>query len=56
MMAYMTDIEIAQATPMRPIAEIAQKAGIADEYLESYGRYKAKVDPRLLKESDRPEG
>lgn len=55
-MAYMTDIEIAQATPMRPIAEIAQKAGIADEYLESYGRYKAKVDPRLLKESDRPEG
>ena len=55
-MAYMTDIEIAQATPMRPIAEIAHKAGIADEYLESYGRYKAKVDPRLLKESDRPEG
>ena len=55
-MAYMTDIEIAQATPMRPIAEIAQRAGIADEYLESYGRYKAKVDPRLLKESDRPEG
>lgn len=55
-MAYMTDIEIAQATPMRPIAEIAQKAGIADEYLELYGRYKAKVDPRLLKESDRPEG
>lgn len=55
-MAYMTDIEIAQATPMRPIAEIAQKAGIADEYLESYGRYKAKVDPCLLKESDRPEG
>ena len=55
-MAYMTDIEIAQATPMRPIAEIAQKAGIADEYLEAYGRYKAKVDPRLLKESDRPEG
>lgn len=55
-MAYMTDIEIAQATPMRPIAEIAQKAGIADEYLESYGRYKAKVDPRLLKESDRSEG
>lgn len=55
-MAYMTDIEIAQATPMRPIAEIAQKAGIADEYLESYGGYKAKVDPRLLKESDRPEG
>ena len=55
-MAYMTDIELAQATPMRPIAEIAQKAGIADKYLESYGRYKAKVDPRLLKESDRPEG
>ncbi len=55
-MTYRTDIEIAQATPMRPITEIAQKAGIAGEYLESYGRYKAKVDPRLLKESTRPDG
>ncbi len=55
-MTYRTDIEIAQATPMRPITEIAQKAGIAEEYLESYGRYKAKVDPRLLKESTRPDG
>ncbi len=55
-MTYKTDIEIAQATPMRPITEIAQKAGIAEEYLESYGRYKAKVDPRLLKESTRPDG
>ena len=55
-MTYRTDIEIAQATPMRPITEIAQKAGIAEEYLELYGRYKAKVDPRLLKESTRPDG
>ena len=55
-MAFMTDIEIAQATPMRPITEIANKAGIDDEYLELYGRYKAKVDLNLLKESKRQDG
>ncbi len=55
-MAYLTDIEIAQSTPMRPIGEIATVAGIAEEYLEPYGKYKAKVDPRLLKDSDRPDG
>ena len=55
-MAYLTDIEIAQSTPMRPIGEIATAAGIAEAYLEPYGKYKAKVDPRLLKDSDRPDG
>ena len=40
----MTDIEIAQSVPMRPITEIAQTAGIPDDALEQYGRYKAKID------------
>ena len=39
----MTDIEIAQQCRMRPITEIAATAGIDEEYLEQYGRYKAKI-------------
>ncbi len=55
-MAYLSDIEIAQATPMRPITEIAAKAGVDEAYIEQYGRYKAKVDYALLKDSPRGEG
>ncbi len=40
----MTDIEIAQQCRMYPIADIAATAGIDEEYLEQYGRYKAKID------------
>jgi len=55
-MGYKSDIEIAQETEMLPVAEIAQTAGIGERYLESYGRYKAKVDYRLLKESNATDG
>ncbi|MBR5379404.1 MAG: formate--tetrahydrofolate ligase [Clostridia bacterium] len=55
-MAHLTDIEIAQSCEMRPIGEIARRAGIDEKYLEPYGRYKAKVDPSLLKDTDRPDG
>ena len=55
-MAYLSDIEIAQNATMKPITEIAAVAGVKDEYLEQYGRYKAKVDDRLLKETDRKDG
>ena len=51
-----SDIEIAQSAVMRPITEIAATAGIDDKYLEQYGKYKAKVDYSLLRESDRGEG
>ena len=52
-----TDIEIAQSTEMLPVTQIAGAAGIDDAYLEQYGRYKAKVDYRLLKDlADRPDG
>ena len=52
----MTDIEIAQACEMRRIGEVAAEAGIAEEYLEPYGRYKAKISLRLLAENPRPDG
>ena len=55
-MAYLTDIEIAQSCKMQPITEIAAKAHIDEKYIEQYGRWKAKVDPALLKETDRPDG
>ena len=52
-----SDIEIAQACPMRPITEIAAKAGVDEKYLEPYGRYKAKVDYQLLRDlADKPDG
>jgi len=51
-----TDIEIAQSCEMKPIGEIAAVAGVDEKYLELYGRYKAKVDYALLKDSDRPNG
>ena len=56
-MAYLTDIEIAQACEMKKITEVAKTAGVDEQYLEQYGNYKAKVDYRMLKDlSDRPDG
>ena len=52
----MTDIQIAQSVEMKPIVEIAKTAGVEDKYLEQYGKYKAKVDYSLLKESNRKDG
>ena len=50
---YKSDIEIAQETPMLPIVDVARRAGIREDLLEPYGRYKAKVNSRLL--ADTPE-
>lgn len=55
-MGFKTDIEIAQESEMQSIKEIAKKAGINEEYLEQYGNYKAKIDYKLLKESDAENG
>ena len=55
-MGFKTDIEIAQETVMQPITEIAAKAGIDDKYLEQYGKYKAKIDYNLLKETNAEDG
>ena len=45
----MTDIEIAQSCEMRPISQVAAAAGIDLNYLEYYGRYKAKLSLDVLK-------
>jgi len=55
-MGYKSDIEIAQECIMKPITEIAKKAHVDEKYLEQYGKYKAKVDLSLLKETSRPDG
>ena len=52
-----SDIEIAQACAMKPIRDIAAVAGVDEEYLEYYGKYKAKIDLKLLSDrADRPDG
>ncbi len=47
-----SDIEIAQSSEMLPIFEVAKRAGISEDLLEPYGRYKAKLDARAL--ADKP--
>lgn len=55
-MQYKSDIEIAQGAAMRPITEIAKTAHVDENYIEQYGRYKAKIDPALLKETQHKDG
>ncbi|MCC8140473.1 MAG: formate--tetrahydrofolate ligase [Lachnospiraceae bacterium] len=55
-MGFKSDIEIAQECEMKPITEIAAAAGIDDKYLEQYGKYKAKIDYNLLKDTDAENG
>ena len=55
-MGFKTDIEIAQECQPELITKIAEKAGIDDKYLEQYGKYKAKIDYNLLKDSDKENG
>ncbi len=43
-MSFKTDIQIAQEADIRPVSEIAEKLGLSDESLISYGKYKAKID------------
>ena len=47
-MSFKSDIEIAQESKPRMIQEIAEKLSIEDEFLECYGKYKAKVDYNIL--------
>ncbi len=55
-MAYLTDIEIAQQCKMKHISEIAKVAHVDEDYLEYYGKYKAKIDLSLLKDETRTNG
>ena len=43
-----TDIAIAQAAKLRPIADVARELGLADDEVELYGRYKAKISLAAL--------
>ena len=51
----LSDIVIAQAAKLLPIAKVAEKLGLTDEDLIPYGRYKAKINHKLI-HSDRPDG
>jgi len=52
-----SDLEIAQAATLKPITEIARAAGIEDDELELYGKYKAKIDLSILERlKDKPNG
>src|SRR5215831_14133068 len=53
-----SDIEIAQAAPMRHIADVAHdKLGVDSEHIEQYGKYKAKISlPYLQSLRDRKDG
>jgi len=52
-----SDLDIARSVTLRPIGEIAARAGIPDEALLRYGRYKAKIDFDFIRaQQDRPEG
>jgi len=53
---YKSDIEIAQECVMQPITEIAKVANVDEKYIEQYGRYKAKIDPALLNDTNRENG
>lgn len=56
-MEFKSDIQIAQESVMTNISELAAQAGIDEQYLELYGKYKAKIDYRLLKDkADTPDG
>ena len=56
-MGYKSDIEIAQAAEILNIDEIAESLGVGEEYLEHYGKYKAKLSCNLLKDMrERPDG
>src|SRR5205814_9261777 len=56
-MSELSSLEIAQAAQLRPITEVAEAAGIEDDELELYGRYKAKVSHAVLERlKDAPDG
>ncbi|MDE5618887.1 MAG: formate--tetrahydrofolate ligase, partial [Clostridia bacterium] len=48
----MTDIEIARSVRLQPIADIAKKLALSDGDIESYGKYKAKIDIKPAPKTD----
>ena len=52
----LSDIEIAQTTEPKHINDVAKIAGIPEEYIEQYGKYKAKIDLKFLEKSKKKNG
>ena len=50
-----SDIQIAQESQLKPIVEIAGDIGIGEDFLELYGKHKAKIDYNLLKDLENKE-
>lgn len=55
-MDYKSDVEIADSTVLKDIGEVAKEAGIPEENLERYGKYKAKIDLSFLKNAEKNYG
>lgn len=55
-MKQLSDIEIAQSCKLEKITEIAKRAGIDENDIEQYGKYKAKIELSALKNSNRKDG
>ena len=55
-MKQISDIEIAQSCKLEKITEIAKRAGIDENDIEQYGKYKAKIELSALKNSKRKDG
>jgi formyltetrahydrofolate synthetase len=53
-MDFPSDIAIAQAARLKPIADVAAELGLPAGRVENYGRHKAKVDWRLLRDPELP--
>lgn len=52
-----SDIQIAQEATMQPIKEVAASIGIAEDDIELYGKYKAKISDELIEQSkNNPDG
>lgn len=49
----MEDIEIARNTKLEGIETVAKKAGINKEYVENYGKYKAKISLDIMKKIEK---
>ena len=51
-----SDIEIARAAKLKPIADIAARIRVPESALDPYGRWIAKLDPEFVESLDRPDG
>ena len=48
-----SDIQIAQEATLQPIVQIAEKLGLSEDEISLYGKYKAKIDHKLAKKTDK---